>query len=236
MLPAYALDALDPEEVPMLEAHLDTCPECRAALKQYRAVSDGLLLALPPKSPPPRVRARLIARLASSGAPSARASRPTRPLWQVGFGFALVALLLLNLALVIQVRTLQNQQASLTQQLQANQSALAVVAYPGGRTLSLTGTRAAGTLILNPEMNTAALFAWGLDPLDPAHTYQVWLIQPDGHRLSGGLFRPEPGQPFVSHVIVSPRPFSEFTGLGVTIEPGGGSPAPTGPRVLGTQF
>jgi anti-sigma-K factor RskA len=72
--------------------------------------------------------------------------------------------------------------------------------------------------------------------LDEAHTYQVWLIQPDGHRTSGGLFHPEPGQPFVSVVIPSERPFSDFTGLGVTIEPAGGSPAPTGVRVLGTSF
>jgi anti-sigma-K factor RskA len=91
-------------------------------------------------------------------------------------------------------------------------------------------------LVLNSELKKGVLFAWGLDTLDAAHTYQVWLIQPDGRRVSGGLFCPESDQPFVSVIIPSSRPFTDYTGLGITVEPSGGSPGPTGPRVLGTQF
>jgi hypothetical protein len=145
-------------------------------------------------------------------------------------------LLALNVSTLSQLQVLQRQQGTLTKQLQTSQTALALVAYPEGRTLTVTGQQAAGTLVLNSELKSGVLFVWGLQILDGAHAYQVWLIQPDGHRVSGGLFRPEPGQPFVSVVIPSARPFSDFTGLGVTIEPSGGSPGPTGPKVLGTTF
>jgi len=235
LLPAYALEALDPDEIRAVEAHLRTCLDCRACLEEYRAVSEGLLFALPPVAPPPRVRAHLIAQIAASKKPATSAWR-TWPIWQLAGGLALAVLLVLNISTIAQLEGLQRQQITLTRQLQASQTALALVAYPEGLKLNVTGQGAAGTLILNPELKSGVLFAWGLATLDEAHTYQVWLIQPDGHRVSGGLFRPEPGLPFVSVVIPSSRPFSDFTGLGVTIEPAGGSPAPTGMRVLGTSF
>jgi anti-sigma-K factor RskA len=235
LLPAYALEALDPDEARILETHLKTCPDCRASLEEYRAVSEGLLFALPPKAPPPRVRARLIARLAAAKAP-APSVRRAWPIWQLAGGLALAVLLVLNVSTLSQLQTLQRQQGTLTKQLQTSQTALALVAYPEGRTLAVTGQQAAGTLVLNSELKSGVLFAWGLQMLDEAHAYQVWLIQPDGRRVSGGLFRPEPGQPFVSVIIPSSRPFSDFTGLGVTVEPSEGSPEPTGPKVLGTSF
>ena len=51
-IPAYALDALDVEDATALEAHLQTCVSCRTELADYRAVSDNLLIALPPQTPP----------------------------------------------------------------------------------------------------------------------------------------------------------------------------------------
>ena len=235
LLPAFALEALDSDEARTLETHLKTCPDCQASLEEYRAVSDGLMFALPPKAPPPRVRARWIASLAPAKAPASSARRAW-PIWQFAGGLALVVLLVLNVSTLSQLQALQRQQMSLTQQLQTSQTALALVAYPEGRTLTVTGQQATGTLVLNSELKSGVLFAWGLQTLDAAHTYQIWLIQPDGRRVSGGLFRPEPSQPFVSVIIPSSRPFSDFTGLGVTVEPSGGSPAPTGPKVLGTSF
>ncbi len=235
LLPAFALEALDPEEARKLETHLKTCPDCQASLEEYRAVSDGLMFALPPKAPPLRARARLVASLAAAQGPPPSARRAW-PIWQLVGGLALVVLLILNVSTLSQLQALQRQQMALTQQLQTSQTALALVAYPEGRTVAVTGAQATGTLVLNSELKQGVLFAWGLEKLDAAHTYQIWLIQPDGRRVSSGLFRPEPSQPFVSVIIPSSRPFSDFTGLGVTVEPSGGSSAPTGPKVLGTSF
>jgi anti-sigma-K factor RskA len=236
LLPCYALDALDPDEVKALQAHLRSCADCQAVLEEYRTVSNGLLFAMPRQSPPPRVRARLIARLAPDKAQAAsRRTGRVWSAWQWAMGLALAALVALNVSTLAQLNAVQRSQATLTEELYTNQKALSLVAYPQSRTFTVSG-QATGTLVLNSELASGVLFAWGLEPLDAAHTYQVWLIQPDGKRVSGGLFRPEPDESFVSAFISLPQPLSEFVGMGVTVEPLGGSPGPTTPRVIGATF
>lgn len=234
LLPGYALQALDLDEVRLVEKHLRTCADCRASLEEYQTVSGGLLFALPAKSPPPRVRARLIASLAAQK-PQTSVRQGARPIWQWAMGIASALLLVLNLSTWAQLYSMQRQQAMLASQLRTSQTALALVAYPEGQTFGVSG-KGTGTLVLNFELRSGVLFAWGLNPLDSAHTYQIWLIQKDGKRVSGGLFRPDPEQPFVSALISSPQPLSDFVGLGVTVEPSGGSLAPTGQRVLEASF
>jgi anti-sigma factor RsiW len=48
-LSAYALGALDADEVARIEAHLHDCPDCRAALADLRQVTDQLD-RLPPET------------------------------------------------------------------------------------------------------------------------------------------------------------------------------------------
>ena len=64
----------------------------------------------------------------------------------------------------------------------------------------------------------------------------MWLIDPKGDRTSGGFITPETGYPFVMAVVSSPQPLTGFTGIGVTLEPFGGSPKPTGPKILRVDF
>jgi len=237
LLPSYALEALDPDEASLLERHLRICADCRTELEKYQAVSEGFLYAMPHRSPLPRVRARLIASLANEKARTVPVRRSWRlqGVWQWAMGLALVVLLALNVSTLAQLGALQRQQAAVVAQLDASQKALSLVAYPESRTFAVSG-QGTGTLVLNSELRSGVLFAWGLEPLDASRTYQIWLFQPDGKRVSGGLFRPEPGQSFVSALMTLPQPLSNFVGLGVTIEPSGGSLGPTGPRVLETQF
>ena len=139
-------------------------------------------------------------------------------------------LLALNVSSLAQLNTIQRHRAILVSQLRTNQMALALVTFPKSRTLSVNG-KSIGMLVLNSELRYGVLFAWRLDPLDFGHIYQIWLIQPDGKQISGGFFRSDLDQPFVSALISSPQLLSVFAGLDVTVEPNGGSPAPTGQRV-----
>src|SRR5262245_36131147 len=102
-IPAYALGALDGEEVRALEAHLETCAACHAELAEYRLVADSLLTAIPPKQPSAALRKSLQSRL-----PSAR--KAARPSWtfsldfsRLALGFAIVVLLILNIVSFTQV-------------------------------------------------------------------------------------------------------------------------------------
>ncbi len=47
LIDAYALGALEPGEMPDVEAHIATCPECTVSLREARAVADALPLTAP---------------------------------------------------------------------------------------------------------------------------------------------------------------------------------------------
>ena len=234
-IPAYALGTLDAEELAALEAHLQTCEACQAELAEYRAISDSLLTAIPPRQPSDALRKRLQSQL-----PTAQKQARPRFVWsfnQFAMGAILVMLLFLSVFSFMQMRAIQNQQASLQQQLKTNQFALSLLAYPGTKSYPIAdGGATSGSVLLDRERNTVALVMWRLPELTPDKTYQVWLIEPDGHRISAGLFRPQPDASYTTQPVFSKQDISKFTGVGVTIEPAGGSDQPTGPRVFKVDF
>jgi len=233
-IPAYALGALDAEDSAALESHLEACAACRNELADNQRVSAGLLSALPPQAPRPALKRTLAARLPSAQ----RSSRPQRTfsLNRLALGFAVLALLILNLLSFTQLRQLQNQQVSLLNQIQNAQFALAMLSSPNTQMLTISGGNVSGTILLNWENNQAILVAQNVPALAQNQTYQIWLVKPDGGRVSAGLFRPESGASYTTKAISSPQSFSDFVGLGVTVEPAGGSDAPTGERLFKVDF
>ena len=110
-----------------------------------------------------------------------------------------------------------------------------MLAYPGTQKIPIN-EGVAGSLLLNAETNTAVLFTWDLPELPQDQIYQIWLIDAGGNRISGGLFGTSPEYEYTSIQVVASSPLNDFVGLGVTIEPWGGSPGPTGPNVLKVNF
>ena len=73
-----------------------------------------------------------------------------------------------------------------------------------------------------------------LAPLGQDQQYQLWLIQ-DGERTDGGVFSVNP-EGYGSLWVETPQPLSSYSAFGITIEPAGGSPGPTGDKVLGSAL
>src|SRR5512147_756414 len=89
-IPAYALGALDVDDVAALKDHLRQCASCRTKLAEYRAVSESLLTAVPPKQPSGMLRKRLEGQL-----PGARQKQGSPFHWNfsgIAMGLAVVAL------------------------------------------------------------------------------------------------------------------------------------------------
>jgi anti-sigma-K factor RskA len=59
-LAAYALDALEPGERRAVEEHLDGCAACNERLRWMRPAVDVLPATVPPESPPPQLKARIM--------------------------------------------------------------------------------------------------------------------------------------------------------------------------------
>jgi len=233
-IPAYALGALDADDAAALESHLETCTSCRTELTEYRDLSESLLTAIPPKQPSAMLRRQLQSRL-----PSAREKSFPQFQWNISrlaAGLAAVVLLAMNFSLLKQIRQIQSQQTQLVNQMDDAQVALAMLSYPGVERLSIDGENLAGSLLLDNDRNIAALIVWNMPQLQENQTFQIWLIDPQGGRVGAGIFRPKTDRTYTTQVISTDKGFSNFVGIGVTVEPAGGSDQPTGERVLKVDF
>ena len=133
LIPAFALDALSPEEEQAVENHLDECSWCAGQARIHRDVAATLALAVDQELPHSRVLVGLKKRIAAEEAPSETApEKPPgrffrrRPLSVIGafvYAGALMALLLLGGVLAFTLRTsgqmdnLHDANAALTQQV-----------------------------------------------------------------------------------------------------------------------
>lgn len=235
LIPAYAIGATDPEETARVESHLRECSECRALLEEYQRLADEILYTVPLVAAPPSLEERLMAQVQEvRPVPVQRASPETGGKSHARFLFprlrawatvAAVILLLLSNAFWM-ART-----QKIEQEFSAQATALAFLV--DAPEVPLTGdavTDARGVLVLRPDTNVAILHLDHLPPLPEGKAYQVWLIR-NGQRDSAAVFRPSETKE-ITLVIRAPRPLGEYEALGITIEPAGGSPGPTGPRVI----
>jgi anti-sigma-K factor RskA len=233
-LSGYAVQALDLEDARSVELHLATCPECRAIVARYAVVSDGLLFAIPPKTPPPQLRSRL-AESISAGKPVLPPAMQPRfrfSFLQTALAVTSAALLVAVILLAKQVRSLQAQEAALIQSLQTTRSEIALISQPGVTLVPLKTGQITGNLAIGPDGTTGLLLLQGLPELDDEHAFQVWLIPSSGAPQSAGLFHPPAGQPTTTFSMTAPAPIKSFSAVGVSVEPKSGSAAPTTTPIL----
>jgi anti-sigma-K factor RskA len=230
LLPAYALGSLDEEEARQAAAHLAACPSCRAEFEPYAAVVDRLALAAPDAAPPSGLKERILGQLQTPH--TGPATEPRRPWWQrladlfrrPALAWGTASLILVGLLVLT---NLWRWQQAPGQGRAAHPADMQTVA------LAATGAApgASGILIISGDGEYGTLVVDGLPALDADHQYQLWLIR-DGQRTSGGVFTVNP-EGYGSLPVGSPEPLSSYPAFGITVEPAGGSPGPTGEKVLG---
>ena len=200
LTPAYALDALDPDDEREYEAHLSRCEQCREELVGLRETAAALAYAAEPSSPSPLLRGRILE--------AARADRPTvvalRPRW--AYPVAAVAAVAACAAIGFGAWA-----ASLHSQLGSRNAAL--------RGVPLSG--AAGSVVVGGS-GRAALVVSGLKPAPAGRTYEAWVIQ-DGKAYPAGTFDARTGTVTIRLRHAVPR----GAVIGITIERAGGAAAPT---------
>jgi anti-sigma-K factor RskA len=232
LIPAYALGATDPDESQAVEAHVPGCAACRALLAEYRGLGDDLLYAVPTMAAPAGMTEHMRHRLA----PTRQQAAP-EPWWArlrirsilPALGATVLLLVITNLYWVGRVNRLEQQAAGQTASLDGFAGAPAIPLRADA-----SGSWSQGVVYAPTDGQLALLCVYGMPALPPDKTYQLWLTK-DGKRDSGGLFRVT--QDGFGLLVVRPeRPLSEYSAVGVTVEPAGGSPGPTSPRVLGASL
>lgn len=133
-----------------------------------------------------------------------------------------------------EVGALQTENETLRRELAARDDLLAQYIRPGAVTVAIgdaTGDHptAAGTLTTDPTTGSATLRVANLPPLDPGTTYQAWVIVGETPVSAGTFAVDENGAG--THVFSGELP-GDFDAIGVSLEPEGGSPAPTPGNII----
>lgn len=232
LLELYALGLLDDAESAAVERVLAADPAARERLRELRGVTAMLAIDLEPLQPSPDLKERILraarADLEDNG--SVAPARPPTPLdvrrgrrdaWAARLGWAVAAVLAVALAgsLVWNAR-LRDELADRPRTL--------VFTVSGSD--QAVGVR--GEVLVIGDDGEAILKLAGLPPLERGQVYQVWLI--DGQT-------PIPDVTFVADAagLASVGVIGDVAGrdgLGITIEPAGGSQQPTSPVIISSDF
>ena len=229
LLAGYALGILETAETAEVKAYLAGCPQCQAEAAAMEEVSDLLTLAVPIIEAPESLRQHVLQQTGKTAktavnAPEKKDQQQKNPLkrwlfqpnWQP-LAIALFLLLLIsNIYFLSRLLTIGSQSSPEQQNIHLG----ATDAAPG----------ADGLLLIRQGEQTGTLFVNGLPDLGPEQQYQLWLVNDTG-RVSGAVFSVE--EEGITAVPVSaPESLPAYYRFGITIEPAGGSPGPTGDGVL----
>ena len=233
LIPAYAIGAADEDERSAVAAHLKTCAGCRALLADYEGLNNDLSFAAPLALARAGLTEDLRKRLNAPAAqpePRGRWGFLRRPAFALGLA-ALALLILTNVYWASRVGALQRESNAIQALAQAPGVTLHVADTAGSE---YDGHAADGVVYFQPDSAVALLCVYALPQLAPDKTYQAWLVQ-DGQRVSAGTF--DVNQDGYGVLLIdASKPLSEFQQLGITVEPAGGSAAPTTPRVMGGEL
>lgn len=216
-LELYVLDLLDDDEREALEAQIAADPAMQERLRELRGTTGMLAFDLDPLPPPSGLRDRILdqarAEVADEPVQLRPASHPDEPVSiERSAPWLWIAAAILAIAMVgaIAYAAGSDQPGDLR-------------TYPVAVT-DATDAPISGEVILREGSQQATLLLSGLQSPPAGQVYQVWLVAGDDPPVPNVTFIPgSDGQ--ASLLIRGDLPASQL--LAITLEPAGGSPAPT---------
>lgn len=205
---AYVLDALDADERAAFERHLRSCVECQAEVAQLSPAAEALAVDVEPVQPPDALRERILADARRGGHVVPFRRRAPVVLGAVA-SVAAVAAAVWAVSLSHSLDRERSARAS-------EQAALAIAGNPQATRAALTR----GALYVAPSGRAALVTDLPSPP--SGKVYEVWVVD-------GGA--PQPVGLYEGRTAVLDGRVAASSKVAVTVEPAGGSEAPTGPTV-----
>ncbi|MFJ5264780.1 anti-sigma factor domain-containing protein [Streptomyces sp. NPDC088387] len=228
---AYALHALSDEEREAFRRHLAACEPCTQETAELSATAARLGLAVS-VTPRPALREQVLHRITTvrqdaPGDPgptrSGRAFLRGRPLSRWALAACLAAATALGGTAVWQHQRAEDALEQARQAEQGSDRIAAVLAAPDARTSAakLSGG-ATGTVVVSDSQDRAVFVVSGIASPPSGKVYQLW-FDDDGAMRSAGLL--DAGRS--DQTVLMQGPVDGASGMGITVEPAGGSEQPT---------
>jgi hypothetical protein len=242
MLDAYALGAVDGEDAYKLEGHVADCLECWAELNKSRRTASLLALSVPIRRAPDKLRRRIMNEAQAGDAAEDRPSllqrlwHPNRRPALAGLGMAAMLVLVFGSALQVQMSDLRGDRNQLAQELDVasteidqQRQILAVLSAPDSERVPMDQaslrSSAESVYSWSRQSDAAFILCDGFPALPPGQVYQVWFAFRNGAE-SVATFVPKADGGCQIPMDLS-RVNSRPEGIGISIEPEGGSIEPT---------
>ncbi|WP_201452599.1 anti-sigma factor [Streptomyces sp. HM190] len=237
---AYALHALSGDELVAFERHMAGCEPCaqEAAELSATAARLGLAVTVPP---PDAMRARVLHRVSSvrqetpdglTAVRTARAAVRARLLSRWTLAACLAAAATLGGTTVWQHQRAEDALRQARSAQSGTEAIAAVLASPDARTRTAAlGGGATGTVVVSREQDKAVFLVSGMARPAAGKVYQLW-FDDRGTMRSAGLM--DSGR--TEQAVLLRGAVDGASGMGVTVEPAGGSREPTSPPVAVLGF
>jgi hypothetical protein len=240
LLPGFALEILDEDDLLAVARHLPRCQQCLDDLGQQLSVRNQLGYLVPGVHHDPGLKQKVLGRvhdesrrLADQTLTNQRVTDFAKDsFWehtkliltrQKSLLFAAIAFTVIFLLTISNL--LLWQRVSEMQTLLPRDQVL--LARLDGTTQAPNAT---GYVMVFRDNKYGSLTVENAPILDDSQQYQIWLIR-NGERTSGGVFSVNSSGYGVLQVY-SHEPLDLYTSFGITVEPTGGSIEPTGESIL----
>lgn len=228
---AYALHALSDRENVSFERHLARCEACAQEAAELRATAARLGLAAT-TVPSPALREHVLRRITTvrQDAPGtahepqpARAGRRARLLTRWALAACLAAAAALGGTAVWEHQRAEDAGERAHRAAGTADEIAAVLAAPDARTRAAElGDGATGAVVVSRELDKAVFVVSGMTPPPGGKVYQLW-FDDAGSMRSAGLM--DPGRS--DQAVLLRGAVDGASGMGITVEPRGGSREPT---------
>lgn len=221
---AYALDAVDDLERARFAEHLAQCPECREEVRSLREtaalLAEGLATVPPPASPPAALRSDVLDAISQVRPLPPRVPHPRR--FDVGRFMPLLVAAAAALVIGAGVTAWSPWNSSGSQAPAPTAAERVLQADDAQRAVVDLGEAGRATVVRSASENRAVLVTEDMVEPPPGKVFQVWLQTPDNDMVPAAVMDPVPDQ-----TVLLDGDAAEAVGAGITVEPKGGSPAPT---------
>jgi len=235
---AYAVHALDEDERREFERHVTVCPACAREVAEFRETAARLAVAVS-ETPSADLRRRVLDGIvtvrqlppevpaAVEGVRAAPARRGTR-FRLLAAAAAVVVLGALGGVAVDQWRDARTAERAVDAERERGARIEAVITAPDAVQASAP-VAGGGTarVIVSRALDTGVVLMSGLPTLTNSQVYQGW-YNDDGHMRSIGLIRPG--------TVLLASSVDQASGVGVTVEPAGGSTQPSSDPIVLIPF